>query len=106
MTSDRIKEIQATTGLPNSASVSVMLALKQVWNECEQEQNERLKVEREWISVETPPKDGSDVWIFEDGKVMLAYYWDYCDRLVYMNGDQEHKPTQWMYLITPQPPKQ
>lgn len=35
MTSDRIKEIQETTAYPES--VSVMLALKQVWNECEQE---------------------------------------------------------------------
>ena len=34
MTSERIKEIQETTAYPNS--VSVMLALKQVWNECEQ----------------------------------------------------------------------
>ncbi len=35
MTSERIKEIQEQTPYPNS--VSVMLALKQVWNECEQE---------------------------------------------------------------------
>ena len=36
MNSDRIKEIQEGTAYPES--VSVMLALKQVWNECEQEQ--------------------------------------------------------------------
>lgn len=36
MTSERIKEIQEQTAYPES--VSVMLALKQVWNECEQEQ--------------------------------------------------------------------
>ena len=36
MTSERIKEIQEQTDYPES--VSVMLALKQVWNECEQEQ--------------------------------------------------------------------
>ena len=35
MTSERIKEIQQETAYPNS--VSVMLALKQVWNECQQE---------------------------------------------------------------------
>lgn len=34
MNSERIKEIQQQTAYPNS--VSVMLALKQVWNECEQ----------------------------------------------------------------------
>ena len=34
MTSERIKEIQATTGYPDS--VSVKQALLQVWNECEQ----------------------------------------------------------------------
>ena len=38
MTSDRIKEIQETTAHPNSTSV--MLALKQVWNECEQSCNQ------------------------------------------------------------------
>ena len=37
MTSERIKEIQKTTAYPQS--VSVMLALKQVWNECEQERS-------------------------------------------------------------------
>ena len=36
MTSERIKEIQEQTAYPES--VSVMIALKQVWNECEQEQ--------------------------------------------------------------------
>jgi len=35
MTSERIKEIQALTAYPQS--VSVMLAMKQVWNECAQE---------------------------------------------------------------------
>jgi hypothetical protein len=59
-----------------------------------------------WVSVETPPKDGSDVWIVQDGKVMLSYYWDFCDRLVYMYNDQEIKPSHWMYLITPSLPKQ
>jgi len=35
MNSDRIREIQATTGYPDS--VSIQQALLQVWNECEQE---------------------------------------------------------------------
>jgi hypothetical protein len=35
MTSERIKQIQQ--GTPYPESISVMLALKQVWNECEQE---------------------------------------------------------------------
>ncbi len=35
MTSERIKEIQEQTAYPKSRSV--MLALKQVWNECEQD---------------------------------------------------------------------
>ena len=37
MTSERIKEIQEQTAYPESRSV--MLALKQVWNECEQEKS-------------------------------------------------------------------
>lgn len=35
MTTERIKQIQAITGFPDS--VSVQQALLQVWNECEQE---------------------------------------------------------------------
>ena len=42
MNSDRIKEIQETTAYPES--VSVMVALKQVWNECEQEQVKNLNI--------------------------------------------------------------
>jgi hypothetical protein len=38
MNSERIKEIQAETAYPES--VSVMIALKKVWNECAQEQNQ------------------------------------------------------------------
>ena len=41
MTSERIKEIQEQTAYPES--VSVMLALKQVWNECEQEIKKRYE---------------------------------------------------------------
>ena len=59
-----------------------------------------------WVSVETPPKENSDVWVVEDGKVIIAYYWDYCGSLTYMYDDQEIAPTHWMYLITPSRPKQ
>ena len=41
MTSERIKEIQEETAYPNS--VSVQQALLKVWNECEQEANEKLE---------------------------------------------------------------
>ena len=42
MNSDRIKEIQETTAYPESTSV--MLALKQVWNECEQDKVKNLTI--------------------------------------------------------------
>jgi len=42
MNSDRIKEIQEATAYPESTSV--MTALKQVWNECEQEQVKNLTI--------------------------------------------------------------
>jgi len=42
MNSERIKEIQETTAYPESTSV--MLALKQVWNECEQVKNLTIHV--------------------------------------------------------------
>jgi vacuolar-type H+-ATPase subunit H len=43
MTSDRIREIQEETAYPQS--VSVMLALKKVWNECVQESYTKEQVE-------------------------------------------------------------
>jgi len=45
MTSERIKEIQLATAYPESRSVH--LALKQVWNECEQELRKELYSEEE-----------------------------------------------------------
>ena len=49
MNSERIKEIQEQTAYPES--VSVMLALKQVWNECGQEQLaiQRVSQQRELL---------------------------------------------------------
>ena len=49
MTSERIKEIQFETAYPQS--VSVMLALKKVWNECLQEQNKKLYTEEDIINA-------------------------------------------------------
>lgn len=40
MTSERIKEIQVATAYPDSLSVKI--ALLQVWNECEQELRKEL----------------------------------------------------------------
>ncbi len=55
MTSERIKEIQSETAYPQS--VSVMLALKKVWNECAQESK--------WISVDDyMPKQETPVLIY------------------------------------------
>ena len=44
MTSERIKEIQATTGYPDS--VSIKQALLQVWNECEQSHPSPMSAEQ------------------------------------------------------------
>ena len=70
MTSERIKEIQDETGYPDS--ISVMLALNQVWNECVQAKN--------WISVnDKMPEVGEDdksnfVNVFLiDSKILKAY---------------------------------
>jgi len=49
MTSERIKEIQETTPYPQSQSV--MLALNQVWNECEQELRKELYNEEEIMEM-------------------------------------------------------
>jgi len=45
MTSERIKEIQKQTSYPES--ISVMLALKRVWIECEQEYSKNIYSEEE-----------------------------------------------------------
>ena len=49
MNSDRIKEIQETTAYPES--VSVKLALLQVWNECEQQQNKIKETDAKLIAA-------------------------------------------------------
>ena len=49
MTSERIKEIQEQTAYPESRSV--MLALNQVWNECEQELRKELYSEEEVMEM-------------------------------------------------------
>lgn len=49
MNSDRIKEIQNTTAYPESRSVHS--ALKQVWNECEQESNKDIEAYKNRIKV-------------------------------------------------------
>lgn len=42
MDSNRIKELQEETAYPQS--ISVYKALMQVWNECQQEHNEQLRI--------------------------------------------------------------
>ena len=62
MTTDRIKEIQSKTAYPES--VSVMIALKQVWNECAQEQLRLHNVSQEKRTV--CPDCGDYGWIYSD----------------------------------------
>lgn len=73
MTSERIKEIQKQTAYPKS--VSVKLALLQVWNECQQHANQekeqfaRQEVEKaleeleQWCS--TPAEHGNSISLFD-----------------------------------------
>ena len=49
MTTDRIKEIQDKTAFPDS--VSVCQALLKVWNECEHDALEIIKIQQELIKV-------------------------------------------------------
>lgn len=62
MNSERIKAIQETTAYPES--VSVKQALLQVWNECEQEFNEKSRIERN-ISLKNALK-AVDEWLNSD----------------------------------------
>ena len=72
MNSDRIREIQETTGLPNS--ISIKQALLQVWNECAQE---RIYSEKEitfikkvflsyWLENNSSHEDNLEEKIFSD----------------------------------------
>lgn len=49
MNSKRIEEIQNQTAYPESTSV--MIALKQVWNECQQENNKKIEAYKKKIRV-------------------------------------------------------
>jgi len=64
MTTERIKEIQKTTGYPDS--VSIQQALLQVWNEVEQKIDE---AKPKWISVKD--KEKPDV----AGTYLVYGYW-------------------------------
>jgi len=69
MTADRIKEIQMATTYPDS--VSVQQALLQVWNECEQEhQNKAHDVTR--FEVVSCDEEGR-VYTNYNCKVVLSY---------------------------------
>ena len=59
MNSDRIKEIQSETAFPNSKSV--MTALTQVWNECEQENKAKVE-ELTYLVTELDAHEGAEGW--------------------------------------------
>jgi len=67
MTSERIKEIQEATAYPNSTSV--MLALKQVWNECEQAKKHNDMTPEEFLKERWfTSKDGRLDFDYEENK--------------------------------------
>lgn len=74
MNSDRIKEIQNETGLPNS--VSVQQALLTVWNECEQyhkQQTNAKVLEALEVEVKQAYKIGKGQGLVESQGFELAY---------------------------------
>ena len=77
-----------------------------------------------WRDVESAPKDGTDVWLHADGKVLRAFWLvkpyretrdldgNYLDHQDYdefwmscADGDEVEDPTEWQPLVTPLPPK-
>ena len=97
----RLKEVLKHLGKLNESDIDYVYALMK------HDLGEEVKAEREWISVEDRlPELERGVWVFAEGEVWLAYYWDFCGRLTYHSQDKELKPTHWMYNDAPQPPKQ
>lgn len=74
MNSDRIKELQEQTAYPES--VSVYKALLQVWNECQQEHNEQLRLHSVmyWrdIDKEMPPEHEKVLVLLPDDIQLMA----------------------------------
>ena len=75
MTSERIKEIQATTGYPDS--VSIKQALLQVWNECEQSHPSPMSAAdmtaREYFDGEGSPLTLSKICNDEEKEFLLQH---------------------------------
>ena len=75
MTSERLKEIQATTGYPDS--VSIKQALLQVWNECEQSHPSPMSAAdmtaREYFDGEGSPLTLSKICNDEEKEFLLQH---------------------------------
>jgi len=68
--------------------------------------NKMYYEQSEWIRVEDKlPKEDSSVWIYIKEEVEKAYFWEFCDELVFHCGGEECTPTHWAYCIKPSPPK-
>lgn len=60
----------------------------------------------EWQPIETAPKDGTEVLIFDGANRTVGYfnrYWSLSVMGAYAEDDEIYDPTHWMPL--PEPPK-
>lgn len=57
-----------------------------------------------WQPIETAPKDGTEILVYSDGRV-ISTFWSFCaeDWVDVLRGYTMRDPTHWMSL--PEPPK-
>lgn len=87
--------------LMKEAKASVELSLKKpVKAQCHCASGGKCK--QGWQPIETAPKDGIDVLLFEDGKQYVASWSETAGGQFFNDAEHQHNPTHWMPL--PKPP--
>lgn len=54
-----------------------------------------------WQPIETAPKDGTLVLLFEDGVQYIAHWAETAGGQFFNDAEYQHNPTHWMPLPTP-----
>jgi hypothetical protein len=72
------------------------------------EENEKLQKQNEWLPIETAPKDGTWILVYQKyndsfSEIMIANYYEGngCWSVMWDSRDTEINPTYWMPLPTP-----
>ena len=55
----------------------------------------------DWQPIETAPKDGTDVLLYEDGEQYVARWFKTDGGQFFNEAEYQHNPTHWMHLPNP-----